>query len=217
MSTETVSPATRHGKNGATDGRVPAAPPVVGSIADPAPLGLGAFAMTTFVLSVFNTNLIGTAALSAVVLPFALFYGGAAQLLAGMWEFKRNNTFGALAFTSYGSFWLAFAGYVKFVAPGLPAAQAHEATGVFLLVWTIFTVYMFIPSMRTNRVVMAVIGALAITFALLTIGNLGSHPEIIKAGGWFGFITAILAWYGSMAGVTNATWGRIVLPVWPAA
>jgi uncharacterized protein len=216
MSTETASPTTRRDKNGTVDDKAPAAPPSVGTIADPAPLGLGAFAMTTFVLSVFNTNLIGNAALSAVVLPFALFYGGAAQLLAGMWEFKRNNTFGALAFTSYGSFWLAFAGYVKFVAPGLPAAQAHEATGVFLLVWTIFTVYMFIPSMRTNRVVMAVIGALAITFALLTIGNLGNHATIIKAGGWAGFVTALLAWYGSMAGVTNATWGRTVLPVWPA-
>lgn len=213
MSTETVPTAKRRNGRAASD----APAPVVGGIADPAPLGLGAFAMTTFVLSVFNTNLIGTASLQAVVLPFALFYGGVAQLLAGMWEFKRNNTFGALAFTSYGSFWLAFAGYIKFVAPGLPAAQAHEATGVFLLVWTIFTVYMFVPSMRTNRVIMAVIGALAITLALLTIGALGNHPEITKAGGWFGFITAILAWYGSMAGVTNATWGRTVLPVWPAA
>jgi uncharacterized protein len=216
MSTETVAPANHRDEVAVGEGPVaPGVPKSVASIADPAPLGLGAFAMTTFVLSVFNANLIGTAALSAVVLPFALFYGGIAQLIAGMWEFKKGNTFGALAFSSFGSFWLAFAAYAKFVAPGIPAGQAHEATGLFLLVWTIFTAYMIVAALRTNRVVVAVFVFLAITFLLLTIGNLGNHPEIVKAGGWFGFITAAVAWYGSMAGVTNATWGRTVVPTWP--
>lgn len=191
--------------------------PVGGAlVADPAPLGLGAFALTTFVLSLFNAHIVKAAGLEGSVLPLALFYGGISQFVAGMWEFKRNNTFGALAFTSYGAFWLSFAAYVKFVAPGLPAATAHEATGIFLLGWAIFTVYMLVASMKTNMVIVAVFAALALTFILLAIGNLGQHTSIIKAGGWVGIITAIFAWYGSMAGVTNATWGRAVLPVWPS-
>jgi uncharacterized protein len=217
MSTHAVSPSRYPDDLGVVGERTPQAPPAAAAIADPGPLGLAGFAMTTFVLSVFNANIIGNKALEAVVLPVALFYGGIAQLLAGMWEFKKNNTFGALAFTSYGSFWLGFAAYVKFVAPGLPAAQAHEATGLFLLAWTIFTAYMLIASLRTTGVVAAVFAVLTVTFLLLTIGNLGSHPLFIKAGGWFGLLTAAVAWYGSMAGVTNATWARNVLPTWPAA
>ena len=212
-----VLPAARyHDEMTVSEEQAPAVPPSVASIADPGPLGLAGFAMTTFVLSVFNANIIGNHALETVVLPFALFYGGIAQLLAGMWEFKKNNTFGALAFTSYGAFWMAFAAYVKFVAGGLPAAQAHEATGLFLLAWTVFTMYMLVAALRTTGVIAAVFAVLFVTFVLLTIGNLGSHPSIIKAGGWLGLITAAVAWYGSMAGVTNATWGRTVLPTWPA-
>lgn len=173
--------------------------------------------MTTFCLSVFNANIIGNSALSAVVLPLALFYGGIAQILAGMWEFRKNNTFGALAFTSYGSFWLAFAAYVRFVAPGLPASQAHEATGVFLLAWTVFTAYMLLASLRTSWVLVAVFAVLAVTFLLLTIGALGNHVNFTKAGGWAGLVTAVIAWYGSMASVTNSTWGRVIFPLWPVA
>ncbi len=195
----------------------PVVPSSVGATADPGPLGLAGFAMTTFVLSVFNANIIGNQRLSVVVLPLALFYGGIAQLLAGMWEFKKNNTFGALAFTSYGAFWLAFAAYVKYLAGGLPAAQAHEATGLFLLSWTVFTLYMLVASLRTTGIIAAVFAVLTVTFILLTIGALGNHPDITKAGGWLGLVTAALAWYGSMAGVTNATWGRSVLPTWPAS
>jgi succinate-acetate transporter protein len=212
-----LSAARYHDEIAVVEEQAPAVPPSVASIADPGPLGLAGFAMTTFILSVFNANIIGNHALEAVVLPIALFYGGIAQLLAGMWEFKKNNTFGALAFTSYGAFWMAFAAYVKFVAGGLPAAQAHEATGLFLLAWTVFTLYMLVASLRTTRVIAAVFAVLTVTFVLLSIGALGNHLNVTKAGGWLGLITAALAWYGSMAGVTNATWGRTVLPTWPAA
>jgi uncharacterized protein len=217
MSTQAVSPTGYHDELRGVEVATPVVPPSVAAIADPGPLGLGGFALTTFVLSVFNANIIGNRALEAVLLPVALFYGGIAQLLAGMWEFKKNNTFGAVAFTSYGSFWLGLAAYSKFVAPGLPAAQAHEAIGLFLLAWTIFTAYMLVASLRTNRVIATVFVLLTVTFVLLTIGALGSHPGFSKAGGWFGLATAAAAWYGSMAGVTNATWGRTVLPTWPAA
>lgn len=211
-----LSPARYHDEISVGEEEKPMVPASIASIADPGPLGLAGFAMTTFVLSVFNANIIGNQALSAVVLPLALFYGGIAQLLAGMWEFRKNNTFGALAFTSYGAFWMAFAAYVKFVAGGLPASQAHEATGLFLLSWTIFTFYMVVASLRTTGVIAAVFVVLFAAFVLLTIGALGNHPDITKAGGWVGLVTAALAWYGSMAGVSNATWGRTVLPTWPA-
>ena len=187
------------------------------AIADPGPLGLAAFAMTTFVLSVFNANIIGTLALVGVLLPLALFYGGAVQILAGMWEFRKNNTFGALAFSSYGAFWIALAWYLRYIAPGLPAAREHEATGLFLLAWTIFTAYMLLASFRTTMVLSAVFTVLFATFLVLTIGYLAAPPNanVIKAGGWLGLVTALLAWYASAAGVTNATWGGTPLPVFP--
>jgi uncharacterized protein len=187
------------------------------AIADPGPLGLAAFAMTTFVLSVFNANIIGDLALSAVVLPLALFYGGAVQILAGMWEFRKNNTFGALAFASYGAFWITFAWYLRYVEAGLPAVRAHEATGLFLLAWTIFTAYMLLASFGTTKMLTAVFAFLFATFLMLAIGILASPPNatIIHIGGWLGLVTAMLAWYHSAAGVTNATWGRTVLPVFP--
>ena len=192
------------------------APQVGDGIADPGPLGLAAFATTTFVLSVFNAGILPTA-LESVVLPLALFYGGLAQLLAGMWEFRKANTFGAVAFSSYGAFWLSFAAYVKFVAPSIPEAQAGTATGLFLLAWTIFTAYMTIAAVRVSGAVAAVFVALFLTFLLLTIGELAGASGIGVVGGFLGLVTAVLAWYASCAGVVNATWRRPVLPVWAAS
>ena len=164
--------------------------------------------LTTFVLSVFNAKLVGNAKLDAVVLPIALFYGGIAQLLAGMWEFRKNNTFGALAFTSYGAFWMSLAAYVKFVVPGLPAADAHTATGIFLGAWTIFTLYMWVASLRTNAAVAAVFTVLLVTFTLLTFGEFNPDTSLTEWGGYFGIVTAVLAWYASFAGVTELHLGQ---------
>ena len=192
--------------------------PVSESIADPGPLGLAAFAMTTFVLSVFNANIIKDAPLEAVVLPLALFYGGIGQFAAGMWEFRKGNTFGALAFTSFGAFWLSFAAYIKFVVPGLAAdPNLYKATGLYLLAWTIFTAYMTLASARVSGAVLAVFVFLTLTFLFLTIGALDKSTGWSHAGGWFGLITAVVAWYASFAGVTNATWKRVVLPTFPMA
>jgi succinate-acetate transporter protein len=185
------------------------------SIADPGPLGLAAFALTTFMLSVFNAGLITTAGLESVVLPVALFYGGIAQLAAGMWEFKKANTFGALAFSSYGAFWLSFAALVKFVAPGLPPASAHQAVGLFLLAWTIFTVIMTIAAVRVSGAVLGVFVVLTLTFVFLTAGEFATNASLAKIGGWLGLLTAALAWYTALAGVTSATYKRSVLPTWP--
>lgn len=191
-------------------------PVIAATVADPGPLGLAAFALTTFVLSLFNAGLIANASLEVVVLPLALFYGGGSQLLAGMWEFRRGNTFAALAFTSYGAFWLAFAAYVKFVAGGL-GADEHVATGLFLLGWAIFTVYMVVPSIKVSGAVCAVFVSLAGTFILLTIGAFAQSSTLGHLGGYLGLLTAVLAWYASFAGVTNETWGRQLLPTFPAS
>lgn len=185
-------------------------------IADPGPLGLAGFAMTTFVLSIFNAGLVTTSGLVAVVLPLALFYGGLAQFVAGVWEFRKGNTFGATAFCSFGAFWLSFAAYVKYVEPGL-GANAHIATGIYLLGWTIFTGYMSIAAARVNGAVLAVFVVLTLTFVALTIGIWTKTSTITTLGGWLGLITAALAWYASCAGVANATWKRTLLPVFPLA
>jgi succinate-acetate transporter protein len=184
------------------------------SPADPAPLGLGAFALTTFILSMFNADLISKAG-EPVVLGVALAYGGIAQLLAGMWEFRTGNTFGAVAFTSFGAFWLSYWALVSFSAASIPAANVGDAVGLFLIAWGIFTAYMFIASLRVSVVVAMVFFLLAITFFLLGFGNTGAHTNLVKAGGYVGLATAAVAWYGSFAGVTNATFGRTVVPHGP--
>lgn len=184
-------------------------------IADPGPLGLGAFAMTTFVLSVVNAGLVDKG-VEPVVLGLALFYGGTAQLLAGMWEFRKGNTFGALAFTSFGAFWLSFFFYVSYLAAGIEkAGDAGAATGLFLLGWTIFTAYMTIASLRVSGAVLAVFAVLFLTFLFLTIGAFADSAAFTVIGGWLGIITALLAWYASFAGVTNSTFKRTVMPTWP--
>jgi succinate-acetate transporter protein len=182
--------------------------------ADPGPLGLAAFALTTFVLSMFNSGLVGKAG-EPVVLGVALAYGGLAQLLAGMWEFRTGNTFGAVAFTSFGAFWLSFWALVVFYAGDIPEADAGHAIGLFLIAWGIFTLYMFVASLRTTGAVALVFGLLTITFFLLGIGDAGAHENITKVGGYFGLATAAAAWYASFAAVTNSTFGRTVLPVRP--
>jgi uncharacterized protein len=183
-------------------------------IADPGPLGLGAFALTTFVLSMFNADLLGAGG-EPIVFGLALTYGGLAQLLAGMWEFRTGNTFGAVAFTSYGAFWLSFWAFVQFFEKDVPAKDAGHAVGLFLIAWGIFTTYMFVASLRTTAAVSLVFILLAVTFFFLGIGNAGAHTNVIKIGGWLGLATAAAAWYASFAGVTNSTFGRTVMPVFP--
>jgi succinate-acetate transporter protein len=210
---EAASTSERFGRDDATEGRSAAAIPTP-TIANPGPLGLAAFATTTFVLSMFNAGLVSSAG-EPIVFGMALAYGGLAQLLAGMWEFRTGNTFGATAFTSFGAFWLSFWAFVEFFEKDVPKADAGHAVGLFLIAWGIFTTYMFIASLRTTGAVALVFFLLAITFFVLGVGNAGAHTGIIKLGGWIGLATAIVAWYASFAEVTNATFGRVVLPVRP--
>jgi uncharacterized protein len=188
--------------------------------ADPGPLGLAGFAATTFCLSMINANLVNATAIP-IVLTLALAYGGIAQLIAGIWEFRTGNTFGAVAFCSYGAFWLSIFFLFHEVAGKLVAAHAHSAVGLYLWTWSIFTLYMFIASLRTSGAVAVTFLLLTITFILLAIGNSALQGgtavtnNTIKLGGYFGIATAIAAWYASFAAVINATFGRVLLPVVP--
>lgn len=189
-----------------------AASPIV---ADPAPLGLAAFAMTTLALSLGNAKVWPAAGTTALAL--ALVYGGFGQLLAGMWEFARKNTFGAIAFTSYGSFWISYYVFGHFLAPSLTPAEASQAAGVFLLGWTILTFYLLIASLRVSVAVVGVFLALDVAFIFLTIGAFNSSVNMTKIGGWVGIVTAAIAFYASAAGVINETYKKAIVPVIPLA
>jgi succinate-acetate transporter protein len=180
--------------------------------ADPGPLGLAAFAGTTFVLSLMNANLVSDKGVGAV-LALALAYGGIAQLLAGMWEFRTGNTFGAVAFSSYGAFWISFFLLLRVVPADV---ITPHGVSLYLWMWGIFTTYMFLASLRTTGAISLVFLLLAVTYILLAIGDMGGgHPSITHAGGYVGIATAIAAWYASFAAVINSTFGRVIAPVFP--
>jgi uncharacterized protein len=187
--------------------------PAASPIADPAPLGLAGFAMTTMALSLWNANIYPAAVNSALAL--ALAYGGGAQLLAGMWEFKRGNTFAATAFSSFGVFWIGFWFLASHILPSLPAADDASVVGTYLVGWCLFTFYMTIAALRVSGAVLLVFVLLTIAFVLLTIGNYRTNKTFIHWGGYVGLATAGAAWYASFAGVTNATFKKNVIPVFP--
>ncbi|HYX75609.1 MAG TPA: acetate uptake transporter [Gaiellaceae bacterium] len=199
-----------------------AAPP----IADPAPLGLAAFALTTFMLSGHNANFIP----DLMWVGLALFYGGLTQLLAGMWEFRNNNTFGSTAFSTYGGFWLGLGAFVILAEAtklgGTLTGKNDVANGLawFLLAFAIFNFYMLLWSTRVNLAVVGVFLTLQVTEILLAIGfwtaahrgvaPTGAEVGWIRAGGWAGIVTAAVAWYASAALVLAAmNNGRAILPV----
>ena len=184
-------------------------------IANPGPLGLAGFAMTTFILSSVNAGwLKGTDTI--VVIGLAVFYGGIAQFAAGMWEFRTGNTFGATAFTSYGAFWLS---YAALLLPAFGAAALHvsaTAVGFYLLGWTIFTGIMMLGSFRVSGAHSLVFILLFVTFLLLCIGALNSNANLTKIGGYTGVATAIVAWYTALAGVVSGvSGGKINPPIIP--
>jgi len=188
------------------------APSFGAQLADPAPLGLAGFALTTFMLSTFNAGLLPKSA-EVAILGVALFYGGIAQLFAGMWEFAKGNTFGALAFSSYGAFWMSL--WYLIVHSGLAKADSAKGVGIFLLAWTIFTLYMTVVAARITGLLFTLFAVLLLTFVFLTVGAFAAAPAITHIGGWLGLITAGVAWYASFAGVFNGTVKRVVVPTWP--
>jgi succinate-acetate transporter protein len=186
--------------------------------ADPAPLGLAAFALTTFMLSGHNASFIP----DVLWVGLALFYGGLVQLLAGMWEFRNRNVFGSTAFSTYGGFWLGLGAFVVLaettkLGSGLAGPDINNGLAWFLLSFAIFNTYMLLWSLRVNVAVLGVFLTLEITEILLVIGffNLahGKSHWMLHAGGWAGIVTAAVAWYASAAGVVNGMSPTPVLPV----
>jgi hypothetical protein len=182
-------------------------------IADPAPLGLGAFALTTFLLSAANAGWM-TSATGDAWLGYAFAYGGFCQLLAGMWEFRNRNVFGATAFSTYGGFWIGLGLWALLVAPHAASATAagHDIAWI-LLAFAIFNTYMLIWSTQVNAAVFAVFLTLELTEIILFVGNFSGSSGTVKFGGYVGVLTAACAWYTSAAGVANGMGGRFTVPV----
>jgi uncharacterized protein len=189
----------------------------VPGIADPAPLGLGAFALTTFLLSAFNAGWM-THSSGLAWVGYALAYGGLCQLLAGMWEFRNRNVFGATAFSTYGGFWIGLFLYfqlygAKLATHPLTAGLFAKDVGWILLAFAIFNTYMLLWSTQVNMAVFAVFLTLELTEIILFIGNFAGSSGTVKFGGYVGVLTALCAWYTSAAGVANGMGGRISVPV----
>jgi len=186
------------------------------SVADPAPLGLAAFALTTFILSAHNAFGAATAPLLGVF-GYAIFYGGLAQFAAGMWEFRNRNVFGATAFSTYGGFWMGLAAFLVLVLTGKVAgADVTQSLGWILLAFASFNTYMLLWSARINMAVFGVFLTLEVTEILLFIGafnGAAAGSGLTQIGGLVGILTALVAWYASAAGVVNGMSARPVLPV----
>ncbi len=180
-------------------------------VADPAPLGLGAFALTTFLLSAANAGWMGSASGNAW-LGYAFAYGGLCQLLAGMWEFRNRNVFGATAFSTYGGFWIGLGLWALLVAP-TAGAKATKDVAWILLAFAIFNTYMLLWSTMVNTAVFGVFLTLEATEIILFIGNFAGNTSIVKVGGYVGVLTALVAWYTSAAGVVNGMLGTPMVPV----
>jgi len=179
-------------------------------LANPAPLGLAGFGITTLVLNAINAEIISEEGIG-MVLPLGLFYGGLAQFMAGMWEAKKNNTFGFTAFSSYGAFWMAYALMKILVKNGALAPVPAEGMTVFLVAWGIFSTYMFIGTIKISVALQIAFAGVTILFFLLAWGQ-HSHT-VHQIAGYEGLLTAGAALYASAAGVINETWGRNLLPL----
>ena len=185
-------------------------------IANPGPLGLLGFGLTTLVLSLVNSNIFGTNLTADAALPLALVFGGGAQLLAGMWEFHAGNTFGATAFTGFGAFWISF---YFLITQGFAAKAGADGVATYLLGWTIFTLIMTLGALRVNGATASLFVLLLLTFVALTLnayGILGTgNTTFGQVGGFLGIVTAINAFYNAAAGILKDLAGKDVLPVFP--
>lgn len=184
--------------------------------ANPAPLGLMGFGLTTVLLNIHNA---GIFELNAMILAMGIFYGGVAQIIAGVMEWRKNNTFGTLAFTSYGLFWLTLAGIwlfpTIFEGAGAAAAASETALAWFFVFWGLFTGYMFIGTLKLNRALQVVFGLLTVLFFLLAARDFGGGAVLGKIAGWEGIVTGLAAIYAAMAQILNETYKRVVLPIGP--
>lgn len=180
--------------------------------ANPAPLGLMGFGATTVLLNILNAGIMSPTSLG-MIFAMGIFYGGIAQVIAGVLEFKKGNTFGMLAFTSYGMFWIAFVALKEFPAMGWAQAVDNFSMGFFLTVWGLFTAFMFVATLKKNRALQFIFGSLVILFALLAIGDFTGIAMVKTIAGYEGIICGLSAIYLACAEILNETYGRKVLPV----
>jgi uncharacterized protein len=180
--------------------------------ANPAPLGLLGFGMTTVLLNIHNT---GYYKLGAMILAMGVFYGGIAQIIAGIMEWKKGNTFGTVAFTSYGLFWLTLVALILGPTKGLGDATSEGLMGWYFFFWGLFTLAMFIGTLRINRSLQVVFGTLVILFWLLAIRDWTGSTVVGKIAGWEGIICGLSAIYGAVAQILNEVYGKVVLPLGP--
>ena len=180
------------------------------STANPAPLGLLGFGMTTVLLNLHNA---GFFALGSMILAMGIFYGGLAQIIAGIEEWKKNNTFGATAFTSYGFFWLTLVALLVLPKMGLAEASDKTAMAAYLAMWGLFTGVMFIGTLKINRALQFVFASLTILFFLLAIGEITGNGTITVIAGYIGIICGFSAIYAGLAQILNELYKRTVAPL----
>jgi uncharacterized protein len=178
--------------------------------ANPAPLGLLGFGMTTVLLNLHNA---GFFALGSMILAMGIFYGGLAQVVAGLMEWKKNNTFGTTAFLSFGFFWLSLAALLVLPKMGLADASSNTAMAAYFFMWGLFTTVMFVGTLNHSRAMQFVFGSLAVLFFLLAIGDVTGNAIIIVIAGFEGIICGFSAVYSGLAQVLNEAFGRTVLPL----
>jgi succinate-acetate transporter protein len=182
--------------------------------ANPAPLGLLGFGMTTVLLNIHNA---GYYELNTMILSMGIFYGGIAQIIAGLMEWKKNNTFGTTAFTSYGLFWLTLVGLILLPELGLGEAASKSAMAAYLAMWGLFTLIMFMGTLRLNRALQFVFLSLAVLFFLLALGDFTGNPSITSLAGYEGIICGFSAIYTGLAQVINEVYKKIIAPLGPVA
>jgi succinate-acetate transporter protein len=180
--------------------------------ANPAPLGLLGFGMTTVLLNIHNTGYYG---LGAMILAMGVFYGGLAQVFAGWMEWKKGNTFGTVAFSSYGLFWLTLVGLLLGPELGWWKGTSEGLMGWYFLLWGFFTFCMFIGTLRLNRALQVVFGTLVILFVLLAIRDWAGSELVGKIAGWEGIVCGLSAIYAGVAQVLNEVYGKVILPLGP--
>ena len=180
--------------------------------ANPAPLGLLGFGMTTVLLNLHNAGIFG---LGSMILAMGIFYGGIAQVIAGVMEWKKNNTFGATAFTSYGFFWLSLVAILVMPKMGIATASEGSEMAAYLIMWGIFTLVMFVGTLKLNVALQFVFGSLTILFFLLAIGDITGDATIKHIAGYEGIICGLSAIYAGLAQVLNEVYGKIIWPICP--
>jgi len=178
--------------------------------ANPAPLGLLAFGMTTLLLNLHNAGLFP---LDTMILAMGIFYGGTAQVIAGIMEWKKNNTFGTTAFISFGFFWLTLVGLLVMPRMGWGDAAGTTAMAAYLITWGVFTLVMFFATLKLNRGLQFIFGSLTILFFLLAIGDATGNTVITRIAGFEGIIVGISAMYTGLAQVLNEVYGRTIAPI----